>query len=163
MSLLSDISDAILDVDSEWDGDYGTTNINTMKREGWEDAVAKQINENPTKVTSSTISSGSVASGTDSDWGLDHFRSGFKTTLLNGTTLFPYKATLSGYIKYMVIINANIHRFNDSSSAWFDGTHSAVPDFCAAYFFGTKGDTDNQDAAIANGNNAITGYNYSGA
>ena len=162
MSFLSDISDAILEVDTGWNGDYGVTDINAMKRSGWSDGVAKQIAENASDVTSSTISGGSVASGTDSDWGLNHFKTDFKSALLAGTTLFPYKGEHPGFVKYMVIINANIHRFTDSDSAWFDATHQSVPDYCAAYFFDTKGESTNHDIATDNGDDVITGFTYPG-
>tara|TARA_Y100000361_G_scaffold61449_2_gene53918 strand:- start:2707 stop:3198 length:492 start_codon:yes stop_codon:yes gene_type:complete len=162
MAFIDDITDAIQDVDTGFSGNYGATNINTMKREGWDDAIAAQISENSSHVTSSTISNGAIASGSDSDWGLNHFKTNFKAVLLNGTTLFPYKATLTGNKKYMVIVNTNIHRFTDTSDAYFDATYDAVPHYCAAYFFNTKGQTSNRDLALSNGSNIVQNYNYPG-
>ena len=157
---LSDITAAIVLVDATFDQNYGVTDINAMKRAGWEEAIAAQIAENPAHVTSATISGGAVSSGTNNDWGLDHFKPRLRAVLLNETTLLPYKATLADFKKYMVIVNANIHRFTDTSDSYFDVTHEAAPHFCAAYYFDTKGQDDNHDTATENGNDQIEEGDY---
>jgi len=168
MSFIDEITEAIQEEDATFDGDYSSPpnvlwdGINAMKRYAWEEAITAQIAENSTDAVdlTGTISSGAVSTGSDSDWGLDHFKTNFRATLLNGGALFPYKSTLSDYEKYIVINNTNIHRFTHVFDDFFEVTKDATPYYGAAYFFGPSS-TDGITSTNS-GDAVISTYSYPG-
>lgn len=155
---LDDITGIIQQYDNSFSGDYSSINVDAMKRAAWLTACNSVETEEPNKVDSITISNGAI-SGTDSDWGLDHFKPNFRATLLNGTSLVPYKSTKEGFKKYIVINNTKIHKFTTNSNA-FEAAKGAVKYYGAANYFNQVSDNTNEVNSTGAGNNYVNNYNY---
>ena len=136
---------------------------NTWAKAAWRAACEYAVAEDPADVEEENISSGAVDSGTDAYWGLDHFDSDFKTTLLQGTTLFPYYGIIpkphasegsDSRSRIFVITTNKIFKFNPASVVYFNSVKDAIKHYITAEFFTARdnpGDSTYSSNAVTNG------------
>lgn len=157
MALLDDISTAIKIDNSSFDDDFSGTNILAMKKYAWEEAAKKvKAEANTGIVVEGDISSGSVTTGNNSDWGLDLFNSSIRSSLLNGNTLFPYFCNTSFKKKYVLFVGTKVYKFSEATASHFNTAKAVVPDFAANHFF-------TNDTNFSNSSNATSSINRANA
>ena len=157
-TFLEKVTSRIQSYDNSFSGDYGSVDKKAMKKDGWKRSSQYTDSVYPVAVAHTTISAGSVDSGTNSDWGLDHFKTNLRKAILGADSLVPYKCTKSGFEKYVVFVKNNIFKFNTVNDAYFDMTHGAAEYFSARYYFDEISDTTNRDLAQADGESYIDNY-----
>tara|TARA_R110002110_G_scaffold26982_2_gene98707 strand:+ start:12748 stop:13239 length:492 start_codon:yes stop_codon:yes gene_type:complete len=160
MAFLEDITTAIKLQNSSFAGDYSGSNINSMKKYGWNQASIKVKDTAPIgTVVEGNIVSNAMASGSLSDWGLDLFKPNFRTTLLRGGSLLPYKCHTSFKKKYVVFCNTKVYKFSTASQTHFDLAKSASSYYAAVHFFVNDSNYANStyaSSATTAGNGIVT-------
>jgi|GEM_PF-6338890 len=136
MAYIDDITAQIQIEDSNFAGDYGSTDIVAMKKYGWEEAMkALQTDQSAGTVTDTNISSGAVTSGSNSDWGLDIFKTNMRAAMLNGNALFPYRCHTVFKKKYILVSNSKVYKINTTTPSLFNVVKNASKCYGAANFF----------------------------
>lgn len=138
---------------------------NTWGKAGWKAVCDHAKSEDPTKVTEGTISAGAVDSGTDADWGLNHFSSDMKATLLNGNALFPYFGMIpkrdesppyDSRSRIFVITTNKIFKFDTNSFVYFNGAKDAVKHYIAAEYWTANGNSTYSANRVTAGENVYS-------
>lgn len=153
MAYIDDITSQVQIEDTNFSGDYGSTDIVAMKKYGWEEAFKELQSDQATGVVTDTnISNGAVTSGTNADWGLDVFHTNIRNVLLNGSSLFPYKCDTNFKKLYILVCNGKIYKINQTSDALFNVAKNARKCYGAANFF-------TQNSSTYSGNQAVNRTN----
>lgn len=142
MAYIDDITAQIQIEDSNFSGNYGSTDIVAMKKYGWEEAFKEiQTDQAAGVVTDTNISNGAVTSGTNADWGLDIFPTNLRNAILNGSALFPYKCHTNFKKKYILVANNKIYKINSTSATLFNVAKNARKCYGASNFFTQNSNT----------------------
>ena len=136
MAFIDDITSQVQIEDTNFSGNYGSTDIVVMKKYGWEESMKEmQSDQSSGTVTDTNISNGEVASGTLADWGLDIFPPNIRAALLNGNALFPYRCNTNFKKLYMLVCNGKIYKINSTAPTLFNSVKNASKCYSAANFF----------------------------
>ena len=157
MAYIDEITTQIQAEDSNFSGDYSSTDIVAMKKYGWEEAFKELQSDQATGVVTDTnISNGAVASGTNADWGLDIFNSDLRASILNGNALFPYKCNTVFKKVYILVSDSKIYKINTTNQNLFNVAKNARKCYAAASFF-------TQNSSTYSGNQAVNSTNAGNA
>ena len=126
----------------------------TWGKEAWLVSCNYAMSEDPTKVEDGTISAGAITTEDDAYWGMNHFSSDIKATLLNGNALFPYYGMIpepgstppyDSRSRIIVITTNKIFKFDTDSFVYLNGAKDAIKHFIAAEYWTANGNSTYSD------------------
>ena len=136
MAYIDDITSQVQIEDTNFSGNYGSTNIVTMKKYGWEESFKELQNDQSSgTVTDTNISNGAITSGTNADWGLDIFPTNIRAALLNGNALFPYRCHTNFKKLYILVVDGKIYKINTTTDTLFNVAKNASKCYGASNYF----------------------------
>tara|TARA_R110000751_G_scaffold303894_1_gene418936 strand:+ start:374 stop:877 length:504 start_codon:yes stop_codon:yes gene_type:complete len=116
-----------------------------------------------TKITKGSVAAdGTLSSGDDAYWGLDHIKTGLRTKIKTDTSLFAYYGVIPNNTtknKFFVVTDGNIYRFETATgNGYFNAAKSSLINYTAAEYYYSVGNSTAGDSSNTDGNSTLATY-----
>ena len=157
MSLSSDILTQIQAVDNS--SSANISNItDAIKSTAWE-AACVALQGETAAITDKTSNSVWTTSEKES-YGINHFPTSIQTLIVSGKAVIPYKCTVAGETKRVVITRNKVYKFPTSNVNYFNAAVGSVKYYGAGSYFDSVNQSSNMTVANNTGTNYVQNYNY---
>jgi hypothetical protein len=129
-----------------------STALHTWAHTAWYNACEYILANHSTKITKDSVAAdGTLGSGNDAYWGLDHIKTDLRTKIKTNTSLFAYYGIIpkdSTKDKFFVVTDGSIYRFETTqANQYFNAAKSGLISYTAARYYNSIGDSTNETAS----------------